>query len=120
MVDDEIEFVTTLVERLEFRDIEANWALDGNQALKMAEGTRYDLAVLDIKMPGLNGFELKTELQARHPDMKFIFLTGHGSVEAFKKGNSETGADFYLVKPIDIDILIEKMLEITEMDRGKE
>ena len=51
LVDDEEELVVTLAERLSIRDIDADWALSGEDALRMAAGKRYDLAVVDMKMP---------------------------------------------------------------------
>ncbi len=112
LVDDEEELVSTLAERLFFRGITADWVTSGARALEMAEARTYDIAVLDVKMPGLSGFELKKRLQAKYPDMKYIFLTGHGSEEDFKTGKKEAGEDYYLVKPIDIGSLIAKMNEV--------
>ena len=63
-------------------------------------------------MPGLSGFELKKHLQNKYPDMKFIFLTGHGSEADFKTGIEEAGPAYYLVKPVNIDALTAKMNEV--------
>ena len=112
LVDDEKEFVSTLVERLSFRGIDADWALNGKEALELVLKHEYDIAILDVKMPGMSGFKLKKALEEKHPNMKFIFLTGHGSPEDFQKGARETGASYYLVKPIDISVLLEKMTEL--------
>jgi len=109
LVDDEEELVSTLAERLAIRGIDAHWAATGEAALKMAEAEAYDLAVLDIKIPRISGVDLKKLLQAKQPVMKFIFMTGHGSGEDFKAGAAEAGAENYLVKPVDIEVLIEKM-----------
>ena len=102
LVDDEEELVVTLAERLSLRDVDADWALSGEEALKMAAAKHYDLAVLDMKMPKMNGLQLKAELQKLFPAMHFIFLTGHGSEEDFEAGSSEAGADNYLIKPVNI------------------
>lgn len=112
LVDDEKELVTTLAERLLLRGIDADWATRGEDALKYAEKENYDLAVLDVKMPRISGLELKKKLQAKFPDMKFIFLTGHGSEDDFKACMAETGVAYYLVKPFNIEILVEKMNEV--------
>jgi DNA-binding response OmpR family regulator len=109
LVDDEQELVVTLAERLSIRGIEADWATSGEDALKLAETESYDLAVLDIKIPRISGINLKKELQKKNPYMKFIFMTGHGSEDDYKAGSAEAGAEYYLVKPIDIKTLIEKM-----------
>jgi len=112
LVDDEEELVSTLAERLSYRGISADWVTSGLEALEMAKNYEYDLAVLDVKMPGISGFELKKSLQSKHPAMKYIFLTGHGSEEDFKTGTKEAGAEYYLVKPVNIDSLIKKMNEV--------
>jgi len=112
LVDDEEELVSTLAERLSYRGISADWVTSGCAALEMAKKYKYDLAVLDVKMPGISGFELKKSLQDKYPAMKYIFLTGHGSEDDFKTGTEEAGAEYYLVKPVNIDSLIKKMNEV--------
>ncbi len=111
LVDDEMELVSTLAERLEIRGIDAVWATSGEEAMTLEDRT-FDVAVLDVKMPKISGIELKKKLQARYPDIKFIFMTGHGSEADFHAGSAEAGADFYLIKPVDIDLLIRKMHQI--------
>jgi len=109
LVDDEEELVSTLAERLAIRGINADWVTSGEEALKQVENEHYDLAVLDIKIPRISGVSLKKKIQAKHPGMKFIFMTGHGSEDDFKAGSKETGPEFYLVKPVDITTLIDKI-----------
>lgn len=109
LVDDELEFVSTLAERLEFRGFKVDWATRPEQALDLASASFYDLAILDVKMPRVNGIALKKLLQEKCPKMKFIFLTGHGSEESFIAGASEAGTDFYLLKPVQIEKLVAKI-----------
>ncbi len=110
LVDDEADYVSTLAERLSFRGIEAQWALSGRQALKYLETEKYDLAVLDIKMPKIGGIELKKEIEKKYPDMKFIYLTGHGSEDDYQKGVADSV--YYLIKPVSIDDLIKMMRKV--------
>ena len=110
LIDDEEEMVTTLAERLSLRGIGADWVLSGYDAIKRVSKIKYDLVVLDVKMPGMSGLETMEEIQKIQPELKILFLTGHGSqadCEAGKRG----GACFYLMKPIDIEVLIESMKE---------
>ncbi len=109
LVDDEIEFVSALAERMAIRGIDVEWTDRPENAMERVQNECYDIAVLDIKMPRISGFDLKRALEARCPEMKFIFLTGHGSEEAFETGVTETGADYYLVKPIRFEELLEKI-----------
>ena len=112
LVDDEEELVTALAERLSFRGIDADWSTSGNEALKLAQAYTSDVAVRDVYMPKISGIDLKKRLEKMRPDMKYIFLTGHGSEEDFRAGSAE--ASQYLVKPLDIEVLIETMREVVE------
>ena len=108
LIDDEEEFVETLAERLQLRGIEADWASSAEQGLQKVEaGERYDIAVLDVKMPRISGIDLKRKIQAISPATKFIFLTGHGSEADFIAGRSIS--EYYLIKPVQIDELVAKM-----------
>ncbi len=105
LVDDEEEFVSTLAERLKLREIEADWTTSIEDGLDRVRNVRYDIAVLDVKMPKISGIALKEKIQALSPATKFIFLTGHGSEADFLAGKSI--AEHYLIKPIQIDELVE-------------
>lgn len=110
LVDDEQELVSTLAERLEIRGVEAHWFTSAAKALKSAESISYDIAVLDVKMPVVSGLELRDLLHKKYPDMKFIFLTGHGSEEDYKQGTVDGAC--YLIKPISIEVLMVRMDEV--------
>ncbi|MFZ3048538.1 MAG: response regulator [Desulfatirhabdiaceae bacterium] len=112
LVDDEEELVSTLAERLAMRGIDASWVTSSRSAIETVDREDFDIAVLDVKLPKMNGLELKRQLGIRKPDLKFIFLTGHGSEEDYQAGAAETGNPYYLVKPVQIEILIEKLNEI--------
>jgi DNA-binding response OmpR family regulator len=118
LVDDEKELVSALAERLELRGIDVSWVTSGKDALILAETQPFDLAVLDVKMPGMGGLALKKRLAEGHPDMKFIFLTAYGSEQDFNCVASDLGAQCYLVKPIDIEELLASIKTIFE--KGKE
>jgi DNA-binding response OmpR family regulator len=109
LVDDEVELVTTLAERLSIRGFEVKWTTTSDDALKQVESDSFDVAVLDLKMPKICGLKLKEALQKKYPEMKFIFLTGYGSEEDYRKISDQIGEEFYLVKPVDIDVLVEKI-----------
>jgi DNA-binding response OmpR family regulator len=109
LVDDEVELVSTLAERLSMRGFEVKWTTTGEDALNQIDSQSFDVAVLDLKMPRICGLKLKENLQKKRPAMKFIFLTGYGSEEEYQKISDQIGEEFYLVKPVDIDVLIEKI-----------
>ena len=112
LVDDEIEFVSTLAERLSFRGVDVDWVSEPEDAITKARAGCYDLAVLDVKMPRMDGIELKRQLQQVCPAMKFIFLTGHGSRDAYEAGSAEAGSDCYLHKPLHLEGLLAKISAI--------
>src|SRR3972149_9958280 len=107
LVDDEIEFISTLADRRALRGISADYVTPGQKAVEAVAGQHYELVLLDMKMAGLGGLETLEKIRAVFPAMKFIILTGHGDEESYYKGK-EAGAAFYLIKPLDIEMLIEK------------
>ena len=107
LVDDEEKFVSRLAERLVLRGFESDWATTSAEALSKAETKKYDIAVLDIKMPGMSGLDLKERLEKMAPDMKFIFVTGHGSEEEYDIACQEGFC--YIIKPFKIETLVEEI-----------
>ena len=82
------------------------WAPDGKSAADLMEREKYDLALLDIMLPGINGYELMD--YAKACELPVIFLTARGSVSDRVNG-LRAGADDYLVKPFDIVELIARV-----------
>jgi two-component system, OmpR family, response regulator len=113
LVDDEQKFALMLAKRLELRGIQTEVFFSGEKALETVEqGNRFEIAILDVKMPGIGGIELKQRLGKLDPRMKFIFLTGHGSKIDDTVGAHE--AVDYLPKPLKIDELITTLNRLAE------
>ncbi len=110
LVDDEEEFVSTVRERLALRDISADGVLNGTDALIFLRQNPYDVVVLDVRMPGMDGLKLLKEIRKNHPGVQVILLTGRGSAKESEIGLRE-GAFDYLIKPVNIEELIKKMRE---------
>lgn len=108
LIDDEKELVSTLSERLELRGIDSEWATSGEQGLAMVDHKPYDWVVVDLKMPGLGGFDAIKAIKRQRPGAKIILLTGHSASEDLDHA-LKLGADHYLVKPVDIDDLLALM-----------
>jgi DNA-binding response OmpR family regulator len=108
LVDDEEEFVSTLAERLQLRDIVPLVATHGDQALDIVENERPPVVVLDLMMPGIGGLEVLQVIRRRHPHIQVILLTGRGSTQEGIKG-MRLGAFDYLMKPVKIEELIRRM-----------
>ena len=111
LVDDEKKFVMMLAKRLELRGFRVSFVNTGLDAVQLIkQGGSFDIAVLDVKMPGIGGIELRRELHRLAPDMKFVFLTGHGSDNDYSIGAKE--ATRYLPKPIEINTFVETLKEV--------
>jgi DNA-binding NtrC family response regulator len=110
LVDDEEEFVETLAERMRNRGMEVSTSHSGGEALDLIEDEPFDVVVLDLKMPGMDGLEALERIKSRKPDVQVVLLTGHAtvatSVEAMKRGALE-----FLEKPIDLSKLSEVIAE---------
>ena len=108
LVDDEEEFVKTLSERIQMRDLGTDIALDGEKALQIVDDEVPDVMVLDLKMPGMDGMEVLRRVKKAYPQVQVIILTGHGS-EKHEKEARRLGAFEYFQKPIEINQLIKKI-----------
>lgn len=107
LVDDEKQFVDTLAERLAVRGFSARVAYDGPQALKAVEEPT-DVIVLDLRMPGMDGFEVLRSVKKSNPQVQVIILTGHGG-DAEEQTAYRMGAYNFLKKPMDIDELLNSI-----------
>ncbi len=104
LVDDEKEFVNSLAERIEMRDLGSKIAYDGEQAMRLVQDEIPDVVVLDLRMPGIDGIEVLRRMKKQYPKVQVIVLTGHGS-EKDERMAKELGAFEYLQKPTPIEQL---------------
>lgn len=118
LVDDEREFVQTLSERLQMRDLGSAVVFDGEAALSIVDEDEPEVMVLDLKMPGVDGLEVLRRVKREHPNVEVIVLTGHGSKE-IEKQCMDIGACAYLEKPVDIETLTQTMQEAYRRLREK-
>ncbi len=108
LVDDEKEFVHTLSERLQMRDIGTTTVYTGEQALEAIEKDEPEVMVLDLRMPGIDGIEVLRRVKQARPHVEVIVLTGHGSAEDEALAH-ELGAFAYIEKPVSIQRLTETL-----------
>jgi len=113
IIDDEVEFATTLAARLKLREYSTQLATSGEEGLISLENNPPDVVVLDLKMPNLDGLEVLAQIKEINPTIETIILTGHGSFEAGEEG-MQLGAFDYLMKPVDLNLLLEKIKEAYE------
>lgn len=111
LVDDEIEFVSTLAQRLSLRGYDVKTTESGEECLVVCGSEKFDIVVLDLMMPGMTGLEVLAKLKEIDKSIPVILLTGHGSTKEGMEG-MKLGAADYLMKPLDIEELTGKMDEI--------
>ena len=121
IVDDELDFLETIVKRLKARNIDVNGVESGYKALEALDGRNPDVIILDVKMPGMDGIETLREIKKKSPLTEVIMLTGHASVESGIQG-MQLGAFDYVMKPVALDELLEKVRQAYErklIQKGK-
>ena len=117
LVDDEVEFISTLAERLEIRGIDARVVYDGEAALKAVAENEPQVMVLDVMMPGIKGLDVLQRVKEEHPKVQVILLTGQGKTRDGIEG-MRYGAFAYLMKPLDLEELIHTLDEAIKANQG--
>lgn len=105
VIDDEAAIRKTLTEILSFEGYKIDEAADGEQALKLLEQHKYDLALCDIKMPKMDGVEFLKKATELTPDMPVIMISGHGTIETAVEAVKKGAYDF-ISKPPDLNRLL--------------
>ena len=120
LVEDDVNLAETLVELLELEGFDVQWVGDGEQALDATFVNTYDLLLLDVNVPFVDGFELLQGLRESGDTTPAIFITAMSDIASLSKG-FEVGADDYIKKPFEFDelavrinSLIRKHLKIKE------
>jgi DNA-binding NtrC family response regulator len=113
IVDDEVQFLDSIAERLELRGFDVTKASRGVEALEIARNEKFDLALLDLKMPGMDGRELLEILKNEHKYLEVIMLTGHGSLDSAVEC-TKLGAFGYLPKPYELEKLLRVLKDAYE------
>ncbi len=108
LVDDEDRFRTNLVKMLRLQGLSVAAAAGGREALELLQLEPYDVALVDLRMPGMDGLETLAQMKKIAPGMEVIMLTGHASMEAAMQINQLGGYD-YLLKPCPLEELLLKV-----------
>ena len=114
-VDDEVEFLELMHKRLTRHGMDVITAPDGQTALNlldqaMQEGQTFEIVVMDVRMPGMDGLETLRHMKEKAPKIPVILLTGHACMGVAVQG-LDLGAYDYMLKPVAISELIIKMEE---------
>jgi DNA-binding response OmpR family regulator len=111
LAEDDIDFGNILKQYLEISGYAITWVKDGVEALRLFEQQQFDICVLDVMMPKMDGFTLAKKIIDVQPEVPFIFLTARKMKEDKLKG-LKLGADDYIVKPFEADELVLRLQNI--------
>lgn len=118
LCEDDENLGMLLREYLEAKGYKVELCADGELGYKAFRENRYDLAILDVMMPKMDGFTLAREMRMQNPDVPIIFLTAKNLKEDILEG-FKLGADDYLTKPFSMDELVYRMEAILRRVKGK-
>ena len=109
IVDDEEQFLDSIRQSLEVRDFNVVTVNRGEKALAQARTQPFDIALVDLKMPGINGEETLRALKKEHRAMEVVILTGHGTIDS-AAACIQSGAYSYLQKPCELERLLRTLV----------
>ncbi len=108
IVDDEQEFVATLIKRLSKRGLACEGVFTGAEAIAAVQDRDFDVVLLDMKLPDLDGNAVLREVKKLKPETQVVILTGHISTKDGVEGFDD-GANDYLMKPVEFESLLESL-----------
>ena len=108
LIDDEQTLLEYLAKRLLREGFTVKVTFSGEEALQVAAEEDYDVAVVDLKMPGMDGVETQRRLKRIQPNLQCIVLTGHGGIESALESGQEEAYN-YLLKPIEFESLMQSI-----------
>lgn len=117
VVDDELNFREIMAKFFQRRKIDFETAEGCLAALDLLRQNSFDVVVMDVSMPGLDGIECMAEMKKVQPELEVIILTGHASLDVGISGMKK-GAFDYCLKPVDFDELLEKIFLAREKASG--
>ena len=118
IIEDEKGLARLIKKGLEENYFAVDMSFDGTEGLHMAETWPYDAILLDIMLPGIDGFEILKSLRARKNDVPVLIITARGEIEERIKGLN-IGADDYIPKPFDLSELIARLRSVIRRSKGK-
>ncbi|MGF7141218.1 response regulator transcription factor [Roseimarinus sediminis] len=117
-VEDDLSFGSVMKSYLELSDYQVDWVDDGQNAVKEFERGVYDLVLLDVMLPHVDGFTIGKKIKELKPDLPLIYLTAKSLKEDILKGYG-LGADDYITKPFDSEVLLCKIEAVMKRRAGE-
>ena len=119
LVEDDLSFGAVLKSYLEINDFDVEWTDDGQLALPKFNKGSFDVCILDVMLPNVDGFTIGTEIRKINPAIPIIFLTAKNMRDDVLQGY-RIGADDYITKPFDTEVLIFKLKAILKRGNGNQ
>ena len=120
LFDDQEEFVVAITERLRKRGFTADYAFTGTEALNQLEkNDSFDVVILDIKLPDLNGVDVLKKIKSKNPLIEVIIISGYAAIDSAVE-TLKFGAFDYLEKPFELNDLISKAKQAAQKKRERE
>lgn len=113
MIEDDIDLATSVIEYLGLENIECDYAANGPAGLNLAQDNHYQVILLDINLPGMNGLDICANLRQSGNDTPILMLTARDTV-ADKLSGFDVGTDDYLIKPFDTDELVARIKALSQ------
>jgi DNA-binding NtrC family response regulator len=114
VVDDDPNICEVLATNLEAKGYAVKCAGTGKKAIEMSKDEQFNLALIDIRLPDMQGIELLTQLRGTVPKMMKIIITGYPSIENAVEALNK-GADAYVIKPLDMEKVLKTIEEKLKM-----
>ncbi len=117
LVEDDLSFGAVLKSYLEINDFDVEWVDDGQLALGHFKKYEFDICILDVMLPNVDGFTIGSEIRKINSEIPILFLTAKNLRDDVLKGY-KIGADDYITKPFDTEVLIFKLKAILKRQNG--
>ncbi|MGR3173030.1 MAG: response regulator [Candidatus Scalindua sp.] len=117
IVDDNCDFGENIKDILEGRDYFAECAVNGKEAIELAGNNKYDIVLIDIKLPDISGNEVVSEITEIATSTDFIYMTGHASINSAIEAVKQKHVVSYELKPLDLDHLLNVINQVVERKR---
>ncbi|MGR5120576.1 response regulator transcription factor [Vibrio astriarenae] len=118
LVEDDIDLATAIIDYLELEDIQCDHAANGLSGYNLIESNQYDVVVLDLNLPKMNGLEVCEKIRSQGIDVPILMLTARDTLDDKLTGFSK-GADDYLVKPFAMEELIVRTQVLSKRRSGQ-
>ncbi len=115
IIEDELDFANALARGLRKLCYAVDLCVDGKQGLEQAEFNVYDLLILDLSLPGIDGLEICSQLRTVQPQLLILMLTARSRLED-KVAGLDLGADDYLIKPFHFEELVARIRALLRRD----